>query len=684
MASNSEEIQRQSDEILNEGLQHYSAGDYSKAIESLSRSISLFPSFNAFYYRGLAWYNLGDYDKAILDFNEVILLNPNYANAYYTRALVFEYKGEYDRGIDDLNKAIQLKSDFTDAFIVRGNCWYYKFEFDKALEDYSKAISLNSEYAPGYHNRGLTWFGKNEFDKAIEDFNRAINLQPDYADAYLNRGLAYFNKNLYDNAINDYDTAIKLRPDFVLAYNNRGLAWNVKGDEEKALADFGEALKLYPDYALVYRNLGDLYAQKEVFDKAIENYEKAISIDGNFKWLQTVIDNIKAKTGRISEVESPTKGKPEIALYYLLNEANKLPDAEQAAIKERGGTFLQAIDEIINHAFANNNEPVVHYTKLKVIDIIFCSKEEASLRYYNVVYMNDPEEGKVLFECLEDVADEEDETIEKFFNRGRQEEDNNIYLGSFLPASEIKNHEDELVMWRTYGKDELKTEAAGCSLVIKPEFFGKNKRYIFDEMNHRSTTTTGTSKIESSTGGTTTGGTASAEPVGEKERETEALYTVLYYDKRQKAMIGHKAEAIDASMQKLRDATNSFIDLRDKEYQDAEINKVISKIVYRFLSEIRYLFKSADYAFENELRVIQFAAPRIEEKMNRVKVDDNGGQFLPRRLFIESSKPIRPFIKKIILGPKVSNQHQWIYLDAVMKMKGHKGIEVKLSDCKFQ
>ncbi len=36
---------------------------------------------------------------------------------------------------------------------------------------------------------------------------------------------------------------------------------------------------------------------------------------------------------------------------------------------------------------------VAHYTKLKVADIL-TSADESRMRYYNVVYMNDPEEGK--------------------------------------------------------------------------------------------------------------------------------------------------------------------------------------------------------------------------------------------------------------------------------------------------
>ena len=123
-----------------------------------------------------------------------------------------------------------------------------------------------------------------------------------------------------------------------------------------------------------------------------------------------------------------------------------------------------------------------------------------------------------------------------------------------------------------------------------------------------------------------------------------------------------------------------------RQFQQRHLKKslAINKIIYRFLTEIRYLFKSSDYAFENELRVIQYALPSSNIKDNLVKVDDNGGLSLPRRLYIESNKPVRQYISKIYLGPKVPNPQIWMYLETTMKMKGYNKMELKISETKFQ
>jgi len=299
--------------------------------------------------------------------------------------------------------------------------------------------------------------------------------------------------------------------------------------------------------------------------------------------------------------------------------------------------------------------------------------------------MNDPDEGKILFKCLNDVNDT---SIERSFLAGKQEEDNNVYLGSFL----ISKHQDDLVMWRTYGKDEKSVEAAGCSFVIKTTFFDADSGFLQPQIRKPTKTSSSSISVDIDTGNqpsiirsqpdipNNTAKTSKSEMTSADYGKIsgQSLNKVLYFDNEKKIVVGDNGPEITIAINDLKNNLLRLIFLKSKDETDIK-NITVNRIIFRLLSELRYLFKSSDYSFENELRVIQYVEPKNE----KVSIDDNGGAFLPKRLYINSNKPVQPFIEKIILGPKVPSPAQWMYLDVAMKKKGY-SIELKSSVVRFQ
>jgi tetratricopeptide (TPR) repeat protein len=49
-----------------------------------------------------------DYNAAIADYNEVIAMNPSFAEAYYNRGLARLFLGQNEQGTRDLSKAGEL------------------------------------------------------------------------------------------------------------------------------------------------------------------------------------------------------------------------------------------------------------------------------------------------------------------------------------------------------------------------------------------------------------------------------------------------------------------------------------------------------------------------------------------------------------------------------------------------
>lgn len=410
------------------------------------------------------------------------------------------------------------------------------------------------------------------------------------------------------------------------------------------MADINIALELLENDPVKLRNRGDIYYSMGNFKNAILDYEIALSRDNKrFKFLE---NKIKLAKEKLDEIESVGKSK-----------AQPNDKEDKIGIENK---IEEIIAEIRKEARSEVNT-LVHYTKVFVANI-YVTINQAKMNYSNAIYMNDPMEGKIFFEYLNDKK------IESAYLNGEKRTETSVYLGSFLPAEENDgdtSHEDELVMWRTYGKDENGMEAAGCCVVLSSDFF---KLKITDKEN------------------------------ASNKDESEELLNVVYVKKQkaQKKITNDPKGQIENLIKLLKGELNKLIFLRNKYKPKDEFYKEIENAIFKQLSTISYLFKSSDYEFEHEVRVITYM-PRNSDAIKYRAISDIKAP--PKRFYIESFNDILPFVKKIYLGPKVENYQQWsLYFDYEIRQRAKEienlasppyvikpsEIEIMKSDCKFQ
>lgn len=647
------------------GLVWYNSGDYNKAIEDYDKAIAIDQdNTDAYFNRALAFYYIGEYDKAIADNDKVILTQPDNADAYLNRGLAWNYKAKYDKAIADYNEVLSRKSDYKGlAYINRGIAYYYKGQYNEAIEDYTSALEINDKTEIVYNNRGLAWFNKGFYNEAIEDYNTAIQMNPDYLDAYINRAMVWYDKDEFEKSIDDCTKALELNSNSADAYNIRGSSYYFLKDFDKASEDFLNIIGFAGFEAIGNTNMGDIYSAKGDFKKANEYYEKAERDINIPDWLKTPL---KQKTDRNNQ-----------RLVLLKTNVPAEIIAKHVHIEERTEKILQKIKKISKSDTRN----VVHYTKIFVADI-YVSSLDSKMHYSNAIYMNDPMEGQVIFDFLNEKK------INEAYLEGEKRYENSVYLGSFLPAQDAnkgKSHEDELVMWRTYGKDENGKEAAGCNLVLSSEFFRETKK---QEIRDFSGIDSDDEQLKLA---------VVKEDYSMNKTVDEELLNVIYIEFHNKtARIKNDPSGnLNPSMEELKKLLNQMIELREQ-CDKNEFTRFIENTLFKKLSTISFLFKSADYIYENEVRVIK-TVPRDSELIKAREVNIPG---LPKkRFYIESNNEILPYIQKIFLGPKVENHQQWsLYFDFEIRQRAKElaqmkipqfelypsNIEILKSECKFQ
>jgi tetratricopeptide (TPR) repeat protein len=155
-------VQRTAQDLFNQGLQKYKAGNFKGAIADFTQAIRQSPNVAEIYIaRGNAYYDQGDKQTALKDYNQGLRINPNYAPAYVERGNARDDLGDRKGAIEDYNKAIQLNADLAEAYDNRAVTHIRMENKEAAIADLQKAAQL-------YQQQGRT----EQYQAALDKIKR--------------------------------------------------------------------------------------------------------------------------------------------------------------------------------------------------------------------------------------------------------------------------------------------------------------------------------------------------------------------------------------------------------------------------------------------------------------------------------------------------------------------------------
>ena len=324
-----------------------------------------------------------------------------------------------------------------------------------------------------------------------------------------------------------------------------------------------------------------------------------------------------------------------------------------------------------------------HYTKGSTLQFMLDQKDKdkekekknifsisGKTRLYNANYMNDPEEGIVIEEILG-------------LDRRDVLEPSSWFLMSFTSKT------DDLAMWSQYGDD-----AKGVCLVLREDDFSRftsfndvswrketitlssinkmnstisqlssySKNYQNESANKESTDTINVKETQKK----------SEEQSNDSNGNVDYLYRIAYVKHIEESLKLEQTELFEKSeIEKLEKLLNSLKEKLDTGLKITEKN--YQHAIAECIEEIRYLFKSVDYKYENELRILRYA--NLDPRSEEIRIDKTSGI---GKLYVERENPIQ--IDEVIFGPKFPNPE---YVTPLLKLLD-KDIKYKKSTIKFR
>jgi len=289
----------------NRGVVQFYKGDLEKAISNLEIATKINPKFD-YYFRDLSQvYLLRAQDRIQKNAQDIQAISQDVAEAVRLSKIATEEKNP----VSALNWSQR-------GFLYQSIIPIAQGAEDYAISAFEEAIKRDPKNPFYYTQDGILLMRKailgqdaqNNLEKAKELFEKAISLKPDYAPAHFQLANYYQTKGETDKAISKLEELKILAPEDIGLAFQLGVLYYQKGNYQKAKEELQRAVNLSPTYANALYFLSLSQAKLGEKDKAIENMQKVYNLNPDLKFLEKIIENIKA--GKDNPLEGVTQEVP--------------------------------------------------------------------------------------------------------------------------------------------------------------------------------------------------------------------------------------------------------------------------------------------------------------------------------------------------------------------------------------
>ena len=510
----------------------------------------------------------------------------------------------------------------------------------------------------------------NEFETTVEKLQVLQQQFQDSNDIALQYAKILFNLSIDQTELKKFETTVEKFQALQQQFQ----------DSEKIAFIYGTFLASFPNHQT---ELSERLQTTEIIKKLYEQFSKFMlqNFDVLFFNNDNVCDNEKYRLFNFVLKEGLLKNTK----YAILENWVRSYDENSEKLK----TLLSIYQHVQKIKYQlglkvkkkNSNLKFGHYTKGSTLQVMLDQEDKekekknifsvsGKTRLYNANYMNDPEEGIV---------------IEKILGLDRRNilEPSSWFLMSFTSKT------DDLAMWSQYGDD-----AKGVCLVLREDDFSRFTSFNDVSWRKETITLSPINKMNSTISQLSSysknsqnesGNKGSTDTINDKETQKKSeeqsnnsnsnidyLYRIAYVKHIGENLKLEQTELFEKSeidkLEKLLNNLKEKLDIGSKVMEENYQNAIAECI-----EEIRYLFKSVDYKYENELRILRYA--NLDPSNDKIKIDKTSGI---GKLYVERENSIQ--IDEVIFGPKFPNPE---YVTPLLKLLDKK-INYKKSTIKFR
>lgn len=540
--------------------------------------------------------------------------------------------GKSDAPEADAGKSPDANQKDLMAAIELGWCLMNTGEYKRALKIYEEIIKdPHMSYLRRVkqmmirNNLGECLLHLGEAEKARKHFDEVLSLEKDNAEAkyflakcqvlcaeeLMKKGDLKDAREEYVNALANFREASQISPQDIRIHSG-WITSQVKlleiddWKDENQIDDIESSLCYYP-YTYSLKACTALVSFIEHQEEETKSEDKAENEAGRLTKLYEALYKI--------HLDENEEGSHIFEHLHAKHSFRRLPRELKGKILARLYRIYEYISEIKGICRypsiedAGNAHFPVHYTSIDSLKHLLAGnvQDPPRLRLWNTVYMNDTFEGEEFIRLMEMVGKGIDShaILDRYFRHLSNSPENMIPVNSNVYIASLAKGNENTQMWVAYADN-----ATGCNITFENDFFDiRNTSGHLSDVSVYSDDDYPLYQVQY---------IDAAKLIRDGVSEDSSMQNILSYIERIWSYLKDLEDILEdngrLSQGITAESTNqNTVSSEEKQWESAKSH--IRSFVTDCLNEIRFLFKTPEYAYEQELRTIHFSyCPKIDEK----------------------------------------------------------------------
>lgn len=334
-------------------------GHYQKALELVDEDQMI----DIYLDIALEFENMSDHLSAIETLKKSLALFPDHEIMLYEIAFCYDAIGKTEEGIKYLQSLIDEDPYNFVAWHILGNFYMGQGKFKEAIQAYDYCLAIEPDYLAGHVNKASAYVEMEEYAAAIEAFKEIDTKELPDASVFCFIAECYEKLGLYDEATDHYWESLSIDDTFIDAYIGLAIVSKLKNEHQDALDWMQKALSYSPGNAEIQIQVADCLYRAGYDFEAMSMYKVILEKDQSNTTAWIELSDILAESHNLED-----------ALDLLAEGAKKNPECEMFALRKvaylhREGDRSACFDyakEIIKQGFRDWDALFAYYPALEL------------------------------------------------------------------------------------------------------------------------------------------------------------------------------------------------------------------------------------------------------------------------------------------------------------------------------